>query len=61
MGKSEMKNLTDQDYATLGKLLNDFGLDKISFDAFWKEMHHNRFTQEDIEAWCARYDREKET
>ena len=60
MRKSEMKNLTDQDYETLGELLKDFGLDKIDHDRFQQEMHRNRFTQEDIDAWCARYWREKD-
>ena len=60
MRKSEMKNLTDAEHGILGKLLYDLGLEKISYDKFQQEMHRNRFTQEDVEAWCARYWREKD-
>ena len=50
-----MTTLDQSRYQLLGTLLGDYGNSKITDETFWKEMERHRFTQDDIDAWCAAF------
>ena len=40
-------------HETLGRLLSDYGLEAIRKADFEAQMTHHKFTQPDIDEWCA--------
>ena len=52
------KKSTKYDY--VGELLRNLGLGVITIERFWIGMDKQRFTQDDIDKWCAEYYRREE-